>query len=267
MRAIVLTSTFLRHQFVVNYLASRLNVVGVWQEEKSFYPLSFARNEDEKNIIEEHFAARDAAEQEYFGQHQNLQLSGDTLLRRLAPGEINNSGEAEQMLKMEPTVVLVFGTGILRGQIIDLFDGNMINIHLGLSPYYRGSGTNFWPLVNREPEYVGATIHYLDAGIDTGAILAHVRPTLKLKDGSHDIGNKAIQVAAQTLAEAALAHTAHGPLQGVHQISRGKLYQRKDFNAGAIRRLQRNFETGMIEDYLSKKSERDSHLELVSLSI
>src|SRR5688572_33270490 len=23
-----------------------------------------------------------------------------------------------------------------------------------------------WPLVNREPEYVGATIHYLDAGIE-----------------------------------------------------------------------------------------------------
>ena len=59
-----------------------------------------------------------------------------------------------------PDVVLVCGTGILREELINLFPGHIINIHLGLSPYYRGAGTNFWPLVNREPEYLGATIHY-----------------------------------------------------------------------------------------------------------
>ena len=49
-------------------------------------------------------------------------------------------------------VVLVFGTGILREALLSAFPGRLINIHLGLSPYYRGAGTNFWPLVNGEPE-------------------------------------------------------------------------------------------------------------------
>ena len=80
------------------------------------------------------------------------------------------------MAAARPDVVLVFGTGILREPLLSAFDGRIINIHLGLSPYYRGAGTNFWPLVNREPEYVGATIHYLDAGIDTGPIISHARP-------------------------------------------------------------------------------------------
>ena len=102
--------------------------------------------------------------------------------------------------------MLVFGTSLLKQPIIDMFPGRIINIHLGLSPYYRGAGTNFWPLVNGEPEYCGATIHFLDAGVDTGPIIAHVRPTLRSEDGPHDIGNKTIVAAAEALATIALAH-------------------------------------------------------------
>ena len=80
-----------------------------------------------------------------------------------------------------------------------------MNIHLGLSPYYRGAGTNFWPLVNGEPEYCGATIHILDGGVDTGPVIAHVRPEIAAGDGPHDIGNKTIVAAAGALADAAVA--------------------------------------------------------------
>jgi methionyl-tRNA formyltransferase len=158
--------------------------------------------------------------------------------------------------------VLVFGTGILREPLLTAFGGRIINIHLGLSPYYRGAGTNFWPLVNREPEYVGATIHYLDAGIDTGPMLAHARPTVARGDGPHDIGNKTIVAAADTLLRAAAAHVA-GTALPVPQWSGGRFYQRKDFSADAVRRMSRNFETGMIDEYLTARASRDAALRLV----
>jgi hypothetical protein len=141
--------------------------------------------------------------------------------------------------------------------------GRIINIHLGLSPYYRGAGTNFWPLVNREPEYVGATIHYLDAGIDTGPILAHARPRIDHGDGPHDIGNKTIVAAADALLEAATAHVA-GQARAVPQTGGGRLYQRKDFNADAVRTLYRNFDTGMIDEYLAARVSRDAALCLIA---
>ena len=50
------------------------------------------------------------------------------------------------MQQAAPDVVLVFGTGLLKAPLIGAFPGRIINIHLGLSPYYRGAGTNFWPL-------------------------------------------------------------------------------------------------------------------------
>jgi len=60
-RAVVLTSTMLRHQFVANAMAAKLDVVGVWQEEKSFEPLRYAANAADEAEIVRHFDARDAA--------------------------------------------------------------------------------------------------------------------------------------------------------------------------------------------------------------
>ena len=117
------------------------------------------------------------------------------------------------MVEMKPNVVVVFGTGILKGDILSRFEGQLLNIHLGLSPYYRGAGTNFWPLVNGEPEFVGATIHYLDAGIDTGPIIAHVRPDIARTDGPHELGNKAIRAAAEGMVKAVKAAQAAEALQ------------------------------------------------------
>ena len=168
------------------------------------------------------------------------------------------------MAALAPEVVLVFGTGILREPLLTTFAGRIINIHLGLSPYYRGSGTNFWPLVDRAPEYVGATIHYLDAGIDTGPIIAHARPDLAADDGPHDLGNKTIVAAAPLLAQAAEAHVERR-VNAVPQAGGGRLRQRKDFSAAAVRQLYRNFETGMIAEYLADRARRDAALSLVTL--
>ena len=44
-----------------------------------------------------------------------------------------------------------------KGKILKEFRSKIINAHLGLSPYYRGSGTNIFPFVNKEIEYVGVT--------------------------------------------------------------------------------------------------------------
>jgi methionyl-tRNA formyltransferase len=165
------------------------------------------------------------------------------------------------MRALAPNLVLVFGTEILRDDMIASFRGNLINLHLGLSPYYRGSGTNFWPLVNREPEYVGATIHYLDAGIDSGPIISHVRPEMRATDGPHDVGNRAILAAAAALTQVALAH-ARQPVAATPQGRDGRLYLRRHLTADAVRQCYRNFSDGMIADYLANRAQRDAALAL-----
>ena len=262
MRAIVLTSTMRRHQFVANILASRMEVAGVWQEEKSFQPLRHAASADDQDVIARHFVARAASEDHYFADHAVVRAP----TMRVVPGGCNDRVAIDAMRRLRPDVVLVFGTGLLGQMFIDAFEGRIINIHFGLSPYYRGAGTNFWPLVNGEPEYCGATIHFLDAGVDTGPVIAHVRPDIALGDGPHDIGNKTIAAAAATQAAAALAHTRK-PLVGVEQSGDGRLYKRKDFSADAVRRLYDNFSNDMIGQYLREKSDRDAKLKLIAMEV
>ena len=262
MKAILITSTFRRHMFVANHVAGRCDLAGVWQEEKSFEPSRYAEDEADERVIQRHFAHRDDSEARYFAADDRLRLDAPAVQRTVAPGGCNDAAEVARMAALRPDVVFVFGSGILREPLLSTFGARIINIHLGLSPYYRGAGTNFWPLVNREPEYVGATIHYLDAGIDTGAILAHARPAIASGDGPHDLGNKTIVAAADALLDAAAAHVA-GAARAVPQWGAGRLYQRKDFNADAVRRLYRNFETGMIDDYLAARSSRDAALRLI----
>jgi folate-dependent phosphoribosylglycinamide formyltransferase PurN len=262
MRAILLTSTFRRHVYVANTVAAGCDLAGVWQEEKTFRPERYAHDAADEAVIQRHFAARDDSEARYFAADSAVRLTPGAAHRPVAAGACSDPAEVALMMAARPDVVLVFGTGILREPLLSAFAGRIINIHLGLSPYYRGAGTNFWPLVNREPEYVGATIHYLDAGIDTGPIIAHARPLIERGDGPHDLGNKTIVAAVQALLRAAAAHTA-GVTRPVPQWNGGRLYQRKDFSAGAVRTLYRNFEAGMIDEYLGARPARDAKLRLI----
>ena len=55
MKTILLTGNHLRHQYIASYVANQTNLLGVWREEKSFDPLSYASNEEESQVIRDHF--------------------------------------------------------------------------------------------------------------------------------------------------------------------------------------------------------------------
>ena len=70
--------------------------------------------------------------------------------------------------------------------MIDFLIKDAINIHMGISPYYRGSSCNFWAIYDGNPSYVGATIHLLSKGLDSGDILFHCLPKPLNNDGVFD---------------------------------------------------------------------------------
>ena len=48
-----------------------------------------------------------------------------------------------------------------------------------ISPYYRGTSCNFWAFYDGNPNYVGATVHMLTKGLDSGPMLYHCVPKLE----------------------------------------------------------------------------------------
>jgi folate-dependent phosphoribosylglycinamide formyltransferase PurN len=85
--------------------------------------------------------------------------------------DINSDEVRNFILSKAPQLVVVSGAPILKKRIIEVAEGRIINMHPGLAPQYRGRYGSFWPIYNKEPELVGTTIHFVDEGIDTGAIL------------------------------------------------------------------------------------------------
>lgn len=59
---------------------------------------------------------------------------------------------------------------IIRQGIIDALNGRVINMHISLLPWNRGADPNLWSFLEDTPK--GASIHYIDRGIDTGDIIA-----------------------------------------------------------------------------------------------
>lgn len=60
---------------------------------------------------------------------------------------------------------------IIPQEIIDCFSVGIFNTHGGILPEYRGSFCNINAILNQEKEY-GVTLHYIDAGLDAGDIVA-----------------------------------------------------------------------------------------------
>lgn len=90
-------------------------------------------------------------------------------------GSLNDSVCHELVRRLAPSVVVTVSCRILTRDTLAQISCPVINLHCGINPTYRGQMGGYWALVNRDAENFGATIHLVDAGIDTGDTLAVIR--------------------------------------------------------------------------------------------
>jgi folate-dependent phosphoribosylglycinamide formyltransferase PurN len=72
--------------------------------------------------------------------------------------------------RLNPTLLIHAGAGILRRELLATARLGAVNAHMGILPRYRGMNVAEWARLEENP--VGCTVHVVDAGIDTGDILA-----------------------------------------------------------------------------------------------
>lgn len=84
-----------------------------------------------------------------------------------------NSEECRSLMReISPDIVVVNGTRIIDESTIKCLCVPVINMHMGITPRYRGVYGAYWALTQGDGEHCGVTIHVVDEGIDTGKILA-----------------------------------------------------------------------------------------------
>lgn len=187
----------------------------------------------------------------------------DTKYLNIRCGEINDPGIRGFIRSLRPDVIAVLGSSVIGKDLISIPSTAMINIHSGLSPYYRGTWSYGWPIVNREPEYIGVTLHHINEGIDTGDIIFQTKPLLERGDDLNSIFLKVIAEGIELMVKAIDEISNKGSIVS-HAQSRdtGRLYRTKDLDADMARICLNNLNDGLIGEYLSEKESRDSGVKL-----
>ena len=88
---------------------------------------------------------------------------------------INSMAAIAYIKELNPDLIVLSGTRILSAEVLRTYDGKILNIHAGITPFYRGVHGAYWALANFDKENCGVTVHLVDAGIDTGGILKQAR--------------------------------------------------------------------------------------------
>lgn len=226
MKALILTSNSLRHRYFARAVARCFDAPAALVEEKRNY---YAQQRDQSPVVRAHFESIAAAEKLWFADAADA-----TCPEMRQVGDINSPELVEWAERQKFDVLCLFGTAILGRYWLNAFPAKIVNLHLGLSPFYRGSATLFWPFVNRELEYLGTTIHLATAKVDAGEILARIDPDLRMGETYYDITSHLIRDSIDRYPGVVLAY-----LQGRIRPTRqedivGKLYRKADFSEVAL---------------------------------
>ena len=154
-----------------------------------------------KKIYERHFNERLEVENKYFGTESEMKIDEKYFNIQYITPEQLNSMEIEQLLKTnDPDIVISIGIHVLKNNIIKALPKRNMNVHLGLSPRYRGDATLFWPTYNLEPWNCGTTFHKLTELIDGGKIYHQTGTKLNIEHGVHETAAEAVKLANENIA-------------------------------------------------------------------
>lgn len=253
---VILTGDSLRHDYMRHSfsLAEGVEVLRTYRETSRDTLLKDARDEGEQIRIK-HLERRAVSEHDFFAPFTSHAPDKSNPVD-IPKGSINDENRYEEIVDMDPDLLLTYGSSIIKDPLLSEYENCFLNCHLGLSPYYRGTGTNFWPLVNGEPEYVGATFHYLVEEVDAGEIIHQLRASVYPNDGPHDIGHRLIADAGRIYPAIA---RQFGDLQSLEQPPEPEdshYYRSSDYNPQATRQLYSNFADGMIDKYIAEHDDR-----------
>lgn len=169
MKVIFLTGSHPRHASIARELHDAGLLSGLVIEDRGLHiPVSSDDlQEDLKKLFKLHFDKRNVAENIFF----NDSVFPDVEKLHITKEELNTYKVQSFIENSNPDLLLSYGIHFLSNKTINSGKCEAWNIHGGLSPWYKGAITHFWPSYFLEPQMTGMTIHDLTQNLDGGAVV------------------------------------------------------------------------------------------------
>ncbi|MDG3575797.1 formyl transferase [Rhizobium sp. YJ-22] len=112
--------------------------------------------------------------QQILAEH-GLSAEPNTAVETVHVPSLNDPTCHAAVARLQPAVILTVSCRLLSRQTLSRISCPIVNLHAGINPMYRGQAGGYWALAKGDPGNFGATLHLVDAGVDTGDTLYEVR--------------------------------------------------------------------------------------------
>jgi len=241
-----------RHLYYLNTIVKNCNVVGAILENREDVipkPDSNLNSQDKSNFIK-HFRNRKKYEDKYFGVKRTVP---DCPILNVTENSLSSQESIDFMKKLNPDAVFIFGSGMIREPLFSFLPKISINLHLGLSPRYRGSATLFWPFYFLEPNWAGSTFHLITNEPDAGDIIHQSIPTLEEGDSIHEVACKVVAQSAEDVKLIIDFLESEEELKLHKQSGTGKNFLTRDFIPQHLRVIYDLYNDDIVDHFLSNK--------------
>lgn len=237
-----------RHAYIARILAETGTLIGILREERGALlpspPPELAS--DLRKLFLHHFQRRKAAEQAFFGDT----TWPDVETRTVTQADLNGP-QVQSFLKAKaPNVLMSYGCHKLSGHTLGQVQGDCWNIHGGLSPWYRGAITHFWPSYLLEPQMTGMTVHELTQHLDGGAVVHQASADLVRGDGLHELACRAVTALGRDLPGLIAKRESDISIESHPQRTSGRLWRGSDWRPEHLRLIYEVFSDRIVDCYL-----------------
>ena len=159
--------------------------------------------------------------------------------------DLNSQSTINWVKEGKYNISIDYGSGILEQRLLEAINCNVINIHGGISPYFKGSSTLLYALLLSQPELAGMTVHNIDSGIDSGDIYRHILPRLDI-----NMSPTEVFAACQKQLIVEINEIIRGIISKKYlphkQSKYGRTFMARDFRIEMLKNLYINFEKGFL---------------------
>jgi folate-dependent phosphoribosylglycinamide formyltransferase PurN len=251
MKVVFLTGSHPRHAYIARSLANYGVLSGLIIEDRGAHipkpPGDIS--DDLRELFNLHFQKRYHSENEFFGKD----ILPNVNILQVSKDELNSRKAVDFIKSINPELIISYGVHILSDEIINSGQGEAWNIHGGLSPWYRGNITHFWPSYFLEPQMTGMTIHNLTKDIDAGDVVHQNRAELVKGDGVHDIACRAVIGIADELPKVISLFKKNGKIKKYSHKTTGRIWTSNDWRPDHLRLIYEFYNDKIVDLVLDGK--------------
>ena len=250
---VVITGNQLRHLYFVNQLNFHFPLSAVFTEHFEHPETAFKKSE-EKEAWNQFFIGRRKTEEYLLSCSDNISAQNIPKFFDIERGCLNHDETLQAVQSFSPTKIIIFGTSLLDSKYLKLCPNCIFNLHVGLSQYYRGSSCNFWPIYELKPGLLGATVHYVEKGIDNGEIINQDTIKLEENDSEYILMVKTVILGTKLMIDCIKKPNTNLSLKE-EQKKGGKLYLMKHFTPQAVLKVRHLVTSGRLKQKIASENQ------------